>query len=803
MYGQMDAKPATDSRQNAEPGIRETGRQSPRIAFPAASADVGAVPCRAVSATSPSESDHAIRHREAPGECIGPYELLDVVGEGGAGTVWRARRKEPFTQVVALKIIKPGMDSEAVIARFEQERRALAELDHPSIARAIDGGITPRGRPYLVMDFVNGMPIDAACNAISATLRTRVLLLAEACDAIEHAHRRGFLHRDLSPGNVLVSQDERGVLKPKVIDFGVAKALSASGAGNVTELGEFIGTPAYSSPEQARREPADTRSDVWGLGAVLHQLVLGIPPVIDASGSVTGRAASLAALRCGQTIDRRMALARLTSEDAVDRSTTEERLRSAVSGELGWILDRALAANPDERYQSPGALAADLRAWCIGSTLEAGPRTLAYRARTYARTHRPQAIAASLALVALIGATVVSTVFALREAEAQRQAERRSDESRRIAQLQSKVLAELEPGFVGAAIVQDILNRHRDALVRDESDRDRRRELLKSTFSEITRLNRSDVGRAVIEQWLLEPMERAVAEDLQDLPLVAASMDMELARRWRVLGRFDRARTLATRALDVRQSLLPSDDPETAEALHLCGLLAWDQGQLDDATMLLQQSWDRAAMHAGGQPNLWQIAVDLGSILASQGRIHDAQKLLEDAVAGRAAAFGSDAPETSGAMRELGAVLSQTGDHARAVPMLRAAWQHRVATIGADAPGTTRAQVMLAMALLRSGDASGALAAADDGLPRMLKSLGRLNPAVLHLRGFRAECLIALGRADEARTELNDLLPAHVDALGPNHPQTERIRGIMATLAPQIESDPGSAAPPELPVPQP
>lgn len=756
-----------------------------------------------MSALPPSEMPAPSGFREAPGERIGPYELLKIVGEGGAGTVWRARRDEPFEHIVALKILKPGMDSEAVIARFEQERRALAHLDHPAIARAIDGGLTPRGRPYFVMDFVDGQPITTACDARCSGLGQRVELLAQACDAVQHAHRRGFLHRDLTPGNVLIRADEHGQLLATVIDFGIAKALGGDDAAAVTELGEFVGTPAYTSPEQSRREPADTRSDVWGLGAILHDLMLGAPPTGIADGTTLSRAASLATLRQGETLDRAAHLQQHAAELSATRQTTPQALRSALQGELGWILDRALAANPDERYQSPAALAADLRAWRSGSKLEAGPRTLMYRARVYARTHRPQTIAASLALMALIGATVVSTVFALREAEARRQAERRSDESRRIALLQSKVLAELEPGFVGAAIVQDILNRHRDALVRDEPDRDRRRELLKSTFSEITRLNRSDVGRAVIEQWLLEPMERAVAEDLQDLPLIAASMDMELARRWRVLERFDRARTLATRALDVRQSLLPSDDPDTAEALHLCGLLAWDQGQLDDAIALLQQAWDRAAMHAGGQPNLWQIAVDLGSILASQGRIHDAQKLLEDAVAGRAAAFGSDAPETSGAMRELGAVLSQTGDHARAVPMLRAAWQHRVATIGADAPGTTRAQVMLAMALLRSGDASGALAAADDGLPRMLKSLGRLNPAVLHLLGFRAECLIALGRADEARTELNDLLPAHVDALGQSHPQTERIRGIMATLAPQIESDPASAAPPELPAPQP
>jgi len=733
-------------------------------------------------------------HRETSGEQVGAYTLLAIVGQGGAGTVWRARRCEPFEQIVALKILKPGMDSEAVITRFDQERQALARLDHPAIARAIDGGLTPRGRPFFVMEFVDGLPITTACDARSIGLRQRAELLAQACDAVQHAHQRGFLHRDLTPGNVLVRQDEHGQRLAKVIDFGIAKALGGDEASVVTEFGEFVGTPAYTSPEQSRREPADTRSDVWGLGAILHELLLGTPPS-GGDGSTQSRAVSLAALRRGETLDRRVILQQRAAELAVTRSTTPEALRAALQGELGWILDRALAASPDDRYQSAAALAADLRAWCAGSALEAGPRTLAYRARAYARTHRSQVAAASLALAALVSATVISTLFALREADARSQADQRADEARRIAMLQSKVLEGLDPGFVGAAIVQDVLNRHRDALVSEELDRERRRELLKSTFTEITKVNRSDVGRAVIEQWLLEPMERGVADDLADVPLVAAGMDLELARRWRALGRFERAQTLAMRALGVRQAQLPANDPLIAEALHLCGLLAWDQGQLDQAAGLVHQAWDCAAIHAARQPHLWQIAVDLGTLRTHQERFHDAHLLLEEAAAGRTEAFGADAPETSGALRELGAVLSQTGDHARAIPMLRAAWEHRVATIGADAPGTTRAQVMLAMALMRAGDPSAALAVAEDASPRMLKSLGRSNPAVLHLRGFRAECLIALGRADEAGTELQDLLPAHIDALGQAHPQTERIRAMMASLSAATDAVRSTEAP--------
>ncbi|MEY4169195.1 MAG: Serine/threonine-protein kinase PknB [Actinomycetota bacterium] len=745
---------------------------------------------RTMSLVRPPDGETPSAHREAPGERVGPFTLLEVVGQGGAGTVWKATRDEPFRQVVAVKILKPGMDSETVVARFHQERQALARLDHPAIAKAIDGGLTPRGRPYFVMEFVDGRPITAACDACRAGLAERAALLAQACDAVQHAHRRGFLHRDLTPGNVLVRRDEGGQPLASVIDFGIAKALEGDDSGAVTELGEFVGTPAYTSPEQARREPSDTRSDVWGLGAILHELMLGTPPAGTPDGTTLTRAESLAALRRGETIDRRRVLDQHAAELSGLRGTTPEALRAAVEGDVGWILDRALAADPDDRYQSAAALAKDLRAWCSGSALEAGPRTLAYRARVYARMHRPQVVAASLALAALVAAAVVSTIFALREADARSRADRRADEARRVAMLQSKVLEGLEPGFVGAAIVQDVLNRHRDVLVRDEPDRERRRELLTSTFGEVTKVNRSDVGQAVIERWLLEPMERGVAEDLSDIPLVAADMDLELARRWRALGRFDRAKRLAERASEARRSLLSPDDPLRADALHLCGLLAWDQGQIDQAADCLREAWGIAAPRAADEPSHWQIAVDLGTIVAQQGGLSEAQTLLERAVAGRTAAFGPESPETSGALRELGAVLSQSGDHARAVPMLRSAWEHRVATIGPAAPGTTRAHVQLAVALLRSGDPSGALGVADDAMPRMLTSLGRSSPSVLHLRGFRAECLVALGRFDEARTSLEALLPDQIDALGQAHPQTEWIRGIMASLPTAPRTDP-------------
>jgi serine/threonine protein kinase len=325
----------------------------------------------------------------SPGTVVGPFTLLSVAGRGGCGTVWRAERCEPFRQVVAVKLIRPGMGSDAVLARFAHERQALARMDHPNIARVLDGGAMPDGQPYFVMEFVDGEPITAYCDRVGMPLRERALLLAQACDAVQHAHQRGVIHRDLKPSNILVAVGDDGSLHAKVIDFGIAKALSPDGGERaVTEVGEVVGTPEYMSPEQANLDGSDidTRTDVWGLGAVLHELVCGVPPYGRAGGTgatdATQRGSTLRAARAGDV--RRIATRadEVGAEDASARGCTRHELATALRGELGWIPMYAMRARPEDRYQSPAQLALDLRAWVAGGLLVAGPDSAAYRFRT-------------------------------------------------------------------------------------------------------------------------------------------------------------------------------------------------------------------------------------------------------------------------------------------------------------------------------------------------------------------------------------------------------------------------------------
>ena len=677
-----------------------------------------------------------------PGSAIGPFTLLSVAGRGGCGTVWRAERREPFRQVVAVKLIRPGMGSDAVLTRFAQERHALARMDHPNIARVLDGGATPGGQPYFVMEFVDGEPITAYCDRVRMPLRERALLLAQACDAVQHAHQRGIIHRDLKPSNILVAEDERGAPRAKVIDFGIAKALSPDGSEPaVTEAGELVGTPDYMSPEQADLDGAriDTRTDVWGLGAVLHELACGAPPYgragEPAGTDATGRASTLRAARAGDV--QRIA----TRADEVDaaaaegRGTTREGLARALRGELGWISTRAMRARPEDRYQSPADLAGDLRAWAAGGPLVAGPDTAAYRLRAYARTHRTQVFAAGAVAATLAAATAVSAWFAVHESRARGEAERRALETQRIADLQAGVIGALEPSFVGAAIVQDALDRHRDVMVRTEPDRDRRRALMRTMYEEMIKLNKPDIGLAVIDRWLVTPMEQAVDERMADLPLAAASVRHGIAsRRW-ALGQLEEADRVARDVERVRTEALGPDAPETLATVHLLGMIAWSREEHAEAVTRLESAWRGRARALGeGHPDTLDSAAQFGNALVGADRDEDALVPLRMVLDAQRTAHGAESAQAYGAMRDLGLALGNLRRFDEALPLLRAAWNGRVRTIGPDAPGTVRAQAFLGMCLADAGQADEARTVLVEALARSERIYGTEAPFTRAIR---------------------------------------------------------------------
>lgn len=361
---------------------------------------------------------------EAP-KTIGPYRLLNVIGEGGMGVVYRAEQLYPVRREVALKLIRWGMDSRQIVARFEAERQALAVMDHPNIARVLDAGATPDGRPFFVMELVPGDPLTTFCDQQRLSIRQRLELFICLARAVQHAHQKGVIHRDLKPSNVIVALRD-GTPTLKVIDFGIAKAIG-SRLGNqtlVTQVGTALGTPAYMSPEQAETVTLDidTRADIYSLGVILYELTVGLLPV---SPEEVGMPAFLAQLG-NREIDpilpsvRLLSLGEKAREIASTRRTEPSELVGELRGDLDWLISKAIDKDRSQRYESADALAAEVRRYLRSEPLLARPPSLAYRYRKFLRRHRPVVAAASVMLVALLVA-VAGVVAGLVQAEWSRQ----------------------------------------------------------------------------------------------------------------------------------------------------------------------------------------------------------------------------------------------------------------------------------------------------------------------------------------------------------------------------------------------
>ena len=672
---------------------------------------------------------------EKPGDKVGRYKLLQQIGEGGCGVVYMAEQEEPVRRRVALKIIKLGMDTKSVIARFEAERQALAMMDHPNIAKVFDAGATETGRPYFVMELVRGMKITDYCDETRLSIRARLDLFMQICHAIQHAHQKGIIHRDIKPSNILVTVND-GVPVPKVIDFGIVKATGGQQLTDktiFTAFEQFIGTPAYMSPEQAvlTSVDIDTRSDIYALGVLLYELLTGKTP-FDAGDLL---AAGLDELRrtIRETEPARPSM-RLSTMPGNELSTTAQRrgldapkLVTELHGDLDWIVMKCVEKDRVRRYETANGLAMDIQRHLNNEPVVARPPNNFYRFQKLVRRNKLAFAAASAVIATLIiGLTVSAALFFKEKAARVRAVEAETQLQRALAEAKQQ----------------------RDAALKQKQRADEQAEIAKAVkdFLQNDLLKQADskaqADRGFEQQpdlTVKEALRRAaekIGQRFTNQPLVEAEIRSTLGVTFNGLAEWSLAIPHLERAVALRKQTAGPDHPDTLASMSQLAGAYQDAGIFD------------------------------------AGRLKETLSLREEMLKLQKAKLGPDHPDTLATMSQLARAYKEAGRSAEALLLYEETLKLQKAKLGADHPDTLVTMNNLAIAYLDAGRLSEALQLADETLKLRKAKLGPEHPDTLGSMNNLANAYRRVGRLTEAVRLYEETLKLANARLGPDHPHT-------------------------------
>ncbi len=666
------------------------------------------------------------------GAIIGPYRLIERIGEGGMGEVWLAEQKQPVRRRVALKLIKPGMDTREVVKRFESERQALALMDHPNIAKVFDAGSTSQGHPYFVMEYVAGVPITEYCDKHKLTTRERLELFIHICEGVQHAHQKAILHRDLKPSNILVSEVD-GQPRPRIIDFGVAKAISQPLTAETmyTRAGAIVGTPGYMSPEQADSggQDIDTRTDVYSLGVVLYELLVSALPLDFQKLPFDEILRKLREEDAPKPSTKVRSLGPMSTTTAQNRRTDPPTLARQLRGDLDAITLKALEKDRSRRYATPSELGADIGRHLRHEPVVARPASTAYRTRKYIRRHRI-GVAVAAAAVLLLASFAVAQAF----------------EIRRVTQ-------------------------ERDRVTRERDRADRITKFMTSMFK-VSDPSESR-GNKVTAREILDKASKDIDTGLEKDPELQAQMMDVMGGVYVNLGIYSEAEQLLTKAVNVRRRVLGSDNPATLACINELATTLMFRARYAQAEKLSREALaaDRRLFGADNPATLISMAI-LANVLNVSLHHAEAEKLYRELLEADRRVLGPEHEDTLKTMNNLAFCLYVQRRYAEAESLHRKVLEIRRRSLGADHPETLSSMHNLAATLNDEGRYQESANLQREALNSSMRILGPEHPATLASMDDLGSALGHLRRFAEAEKLQKEETETYRRILGPDHPET-------------------------------
>lgn len=718
----------------------------------------------------------------------GRYKLLEEIGEGGMGAVWMAEQREPVKRLVAIKLIKAGMDSKAVLARFEAERQALALMDHLSIAKILDGGTTDDRRPYFVMELVKGLALTEYCDSRRLSVRDRLALFAQVCNAVQHAHQKGVIHRDLKPTNILVTEHD-GRPVPKVIDFGLAKALNA--AGTLTDktlhttFGSAVGTPLYMAPEQVgvNSFDVDTRTDIYALGVILYELLTGTTPL---ERKRLQEAAWDEMRRLIRELEPIRPSARLSSSHSLPsvaacRQIEPKQLTGLVRGELDWIVMKALEKDRNRRYESANGFAMDIQRYLANEAVLAAPPSNAYRFRKFVRRNRAKVVAGGV-IAAALSLGMIGTGLALQRAlraesqlrsqlteteKAQKAEKARADELTKVSDFHTAMLDQLDVTAAGERLTEDVNRRFLEALERANVPAAERAAKADEFRAQWEQVNATDTARSLIDESIIKPAIRAIDEQFQDQPLIDAALRKSLGEVYYDLALYDAAYPLLKKALDTRQRELPGDHPNVIFALYAVGVLLFDQNKFDDAEPYYREALEKSRrINGNDDKSTLDLISDLGLLLKKSGRLEEAEPFYREAIERKRRVLGEEHPETISSINNQAFLLLEQRKYDQAEPLFREALAKNRRVRGEKDPLTVNSISALGSLFYDQAKYSEAEPYFREALEKRRRLLGEEHPDTVASYGNFGSALLRQRKIVEAEPFLREAMEASRRILG-------------------------------------